>query len=159
MTTVILFALAIAGLLISLRKDKSRTIQSIKSARGMMGNMLWDVVGILLLIGLILAIIPPATIEQLLGNESGILATIGAAITGTITLIPAFIAFPLMGSLKANGAGILTLTAFVTTLTMVGFVTYPLESKTFGHEFAIKRNVLSFVFALIIAFGMGVMYR
>ncbi len=109
MTTVILFGLAIAGLLISLKKDKSRTIQSIKSARGMMGNMIGDVVGILLLIGLILAIIPPTTIERLLGNESGILATIGAAITGTITLIPAFIAFPLMGSLKANGAGILTL--------------------------------------------------
>lgn len=158
MTTAILFGLTITGLIISIKKDKSKTISSIKGAKGMMGNMIWDVIGILLLIGLILAIIPPTTIEGLLGSESGLLATVGAAVTGTITLIPAFIAFPLMGSLKANGAGILTLTAFVTTLTMVGFITYPIESKAFGSDFAIKRNVLSFLFALLIAFGMGVFY-
>lgn len=156
MTTVILFGVTIAALIVSLYKDKVKTLDTIKSAKGMMGSMLSDIIGVLLLIGLILSLVPPEKIESLIGSGSGFLATIGAAVVGTITLIPAFVAFPLIGSLKANGAGIITLTAFLTTLTMVGFVTFPLESKTFGKSFAIKRNVLSFIFALLIALGVGV---
>jgi uncharacterized membrane protein YraQ (UPF0718 family) len=156
MTTIILFIIAIGALIISLFKDKLKTLNSIKSAKGMMKGMLSDIIGVLLLIGLILSLVPPEKIESLIGSGSGFFATIGAALVGTITLIPAFVAFPLIGSLKANGAGIITLTAFLTTLTMVGFVTFPLESKTFGRKFAVKRNLLSFIFAIIIAVGLGV---
>jgi uncharacterized membrane protein YraQ (UPF0718 family) len=46
--------------------------------------------------------------------------------------------------------------AFLTTLTMVGVVTYPLESREFGAQFALTRNVLSFISALMIAAVMGV---
>ncbi|WP_066498688.1 permease [Abyssisolibacter fermentans] len=155
MSTILLILLTAIALIVSLYKDKEKTLNSIKNAKGMISSMLSDVIGVLLLIGLILTIIPPGKIESLLGNGSGFIATIGAAVVGTITLIPAFVAFPLVGSLKANGAGIVTLTAFLTTLTMVGFVTFPLESKTFGKWFAIKRNVLSFIFALIIAIIVG----
>ncbi|GMQ64823.1 MULTISPECIES: permease [Vallitalea] len=156
MTTVILFIITIGALIISLVKDRSKTLNSIKSAKGMMKGMLSDIIGVLLLIGLILSLVPPEKIESLIGSGSGFLATLGAALVGTITLIPAFVAFPLIGSLKANGAGIITLTAFLTTLTMVGFVTFPLESKTFGRKFAVKRNVVSFIFAILIAVGLGV---
>ncbi|WBW97323.1 permease [Oceanirhabdus sp. W0125-5] len=155
MTTIILLITTIIALVISLFKDKEKTIGTMKQARGMMGSMISDIVGVLLLIGLILAIIPPDKIESMIGSGSNFLATIVSAFVGTITLIPAFVAFPLIGSLKSNGAGIMTLTAFLTTLTMVGFVTLPLEKETFGKEFAIKRNVLSFVFALIIAVVVG----
>ncbi|WP_105617688.1 permease [Vallitalea okinawensis] len=156
MTTIILLIATVVVLVVSLHKDKAKTLNSIKKAKGMMSSMLSDIIGILLLIGLILAIIPPERIESLLGTESSFFATLGAAIVGTITLIPAFVAFPLIGSLKANGAGLVTLTAFLTTLTMVGFVTFPLESSTFGKSFAIKRNVLSFLFAIVIALAVGV---
>lgn len=156
MTTVILIVTTLIALALSIFKDKEKTIKAIKGAKGMMKNMISDIVAILLLIGLILAIIPPEKIESLIGNGSNIFATIGAAIIGTITLIPAFVAFPLVGSLKNNGAGIVTLTAFLTTLTMVGFLTFSLETKNFGKKFAIKRNLLSFVFAIIIALCVGV---
>lgn len=155
-TTLILMILTLIALGISLNKDKKKTIKSIKRAKGMMKNMTSNIVGILLLIGLILAIIPPEKIESMIGSGSNFIATIGAALVGTITLIPAFVAFPLIGSLKSNGAGIVTLTAFLTTLTMVGFVTFPLESNTFGKNFAIKRNLLSFMFAILIALFVGV---
>ncbi|MBK5201554.1 MAG: hypothetical protein JJE21_08500 [Spirochaetaceae bacterium] len=46
--------------------------------------------------------------------------------------------------------------AFLTTLTMVGVVTYPLGKKTFGSKFTITRNVLSFTFVIFIALVMGV---
>ncbi|HDH27594.1 MAG TPA: permease, partial [Euryarchaeota archaeon] len=44
----------------------------------------------------------------------------------------------------------------ITTLTMVGFVTLPLEIKVLGKKLAILRNLFSFIIALIIAVIMGV---
>ena len=156
MSTVILIALAVIALGVSLKKDKNKTFKTIKQARNMMKGMLSDIVGILLLIGLVLTLIPSETIESLIGSESGFLAVVLSAILGTITLIPAFVAFPLIGSLKSSGAGIVTLTAFLTTLTMVGFLTMPLEIKTFGKKFTFIRNGVSFVFAILIALSVGV---
>lgn len=156
MTTFILIGLALVALLLSFRKDKTKTLTSIKAAKNMMKGMVSDIIGILLLIGLLLSLLPASLIESTIGAQSGILAVFVSALVGTITLIPAFVAFPLIGSLKASGAGVMTLTAFLTTLTMVGFVTMPLEIKSFGKKFAIVRNSLSFVFAILIALVMGV---
>ncbi|SHJ78011.1 permease [Tepidibacter formicigenes] len=155
-STVLLILSTIIALGISLKKDKNKTIQSIGKARGMMGGMISDIIGILLLIGLILALIPPDKIRLVLGGENLILTTVGAATIGTITLIPAFVAFPLIGSLKDSGANILVLTAFLTTLTMVGFITFPIEKDIFGKKFATWRNIISFITAILIALGMGV---
>jgi len=71
-------------------------------------------------------------------------------------LIPAFVAFPLVGSFVDVGASIIPAVAFLTTLTMVGIVTFPLEKKEFGFKFSLVRNILSFISALLIAAVMGV---
>ena len=155
MATLLLIGSTLVGLGFSLKKDRNLTLKTLISARKMMGGMLSDIVGILLLIGLMLAWLPPHVIQKYVGEASGFLALFMAGFFGTITLIPAFVAFPLIGSLRDNGAGIMTLTAFLTTLTMVGFITFPLEKKTFGFKFAFVRNSLSFIFALIIAFLVG----
>ncbi len=54
------------------------------------------------------------------------------AMIGTITIIPAFIAFPLADSLVESGANLVAVAAFITTLTMVGFTTLPIEIEHFG---------------------------
>ena len=156
-----LFTLAMWGITliltgIALIKNKEKTLQSMKSSKGMMANMLVSIVSIILLIGLILTLIPPSAIEQALGSSNQVLASLVAAIAGSITLIPAFVAFPLVGSLVDAGASIVPGVAFLTTLTMVGLVTFPLEKQEFGTKFAVTRNGVSFVFALLIAIGMGV---
>jgi len=139
-----------------MKKDKNRTLNSIKMSRGMMKNSGSDIIGILFLIGLLLTFIPPETIQQYMGESSSLLSTIISAIVGSITLIPAFVAFPLVASLVDAGASILPVVAFLTTLTMVGFITFPLEKKEFGLKFALTRNLFSFVFAIVIALFMGV---
>ena len=100
--------------------------------------------------------IPPETIKSVLGSANTLMSTVVSALVGSITLIPAFVAFPLVGSLVDAGASIIPGVAFLTTLTMVGVVTFPLEKKEFGAKFALTRNVLSFGFAIIIALTMGV---
>ncbi len=127
-----------------------------KKSKGMMGNMIGEIVAIIFMIGLVLTFIPPESIKAVLGSSNTVYSTIAAAVVGSVTLIPAFVAFPLVGSLVDVGASIVPAVAFLTTLTMVGIVTFPLEKKEFGLKFAITRNLLSFVSALIISLFMGV---
>ncbi len=141
---------------ISIIKDKKKTLNSMKMAKNMMGNMMGQIIGILFMIGLILTFIPPEMIKQYLGGANVIIASIVSAFVGSITLIPAFVAFPLVGSLVDMGASVVPAVAFLTTLTMVGLITFPLEKQEFGFKFAAVRNSLSFVFAIIIAMMMGV---
>ena len=95
--------------------------------------------------------------KSVLGQSDQFISTIVSAVVGSITLIPAFVAFPLVGSFVDIGAGIVPAVAFLTTLTMVGVVTFPLEKQEFGLKFAVTRNTLSFLFAVMIALAMGVL--
>jgi uncharacterized membrane protein YraQ (UPF0718 family) len=154
--TVSLWGITGTAFIASLVKDKQKTFNSMKMAKGMMKNMVGQIIGILLLIGLILTFIPPEVIKSTLGESNTFISTIVSALAGSITLIPAFVAFPLVGSLVDAGASIIPAVAFLTTLTMVGLVTFPLEKREFGLKFAIIRNIFSFVFAIMIALAMGV---
>lgn len=141
---------------ISFAKNKEKTVEAMKRSKSMMGSMLSQIVAIIMLIGLVLTIIPPELIKTTLGNANENSAVIFAALVGSVTLIPAFVAFPLIGSLVDVGASIVPAVAFLTTLTMVGIVTFPLERSTFGTKFAVSRNLLSFFLAVGIALTMGV---
>jgi len=154
--TVSLWGITGAAFIASLVKDKQKTFNSMKMAKGMMKNMVGQIIGILLLIGLILTFIPPEVIKNVLGESNLFISTVISALVGSITLIPAFVAFPLVGSLVDAGASIIPAVAFLTTLTMVGLVTFPLEKREFGLKFATIRNIFSFVFAIMIALAMGV---
>lgn len=146
-----------AGFLIfSLIKDKERTKKVFKKAFGMGQGLIVSIVSIVFLIGLVLTILPPQEIAVFAQEQDMLLSTVTSAAFGTITLIPAFIAFPLVGTLVDAGVSIVPSVAFLTTLTMVGVVTFPLEKNEFGAKFAITRNALSFAFAVLIALVMGV---
>lgn len=142
-------------LVISLFKDKAKTKKALKMALGMGKGMAVSIFSIVFAIGLILTLLPPEQIAAYLSDQSVLLATVGGAFLGTITLVPAFIAFPLVGTLVNAGVSVVPAVAFLTTLTMVGIVTFPLEKKAFGIKFTAIRNGLSFVFAIVIALIMG----
>ncbi len=154
--TIAIWVITVTWFIISMVKDKKKTLRSIKMSSSMMKNMVGEIIGILFLIGLLLTFIPPESIKRYLGESNTLVATLAAALVGSITLVPAFVAFPLVGSLIKVGASIIPAVAFLTTLTMVGIVTFPLEKKEFGIKFTIVRNCLSFVFAIAIALVMGV---
>ncbi|MGI6129111.1 MAG: permease [bacterium] len=154
--TIVFWVFSLIWLGVSIIKDKKKTLTAIKMSSGMMKHMVGEIIAILFLIGLILTFMPPETIKQYAGQSNYIITTIVFALVGCITLIPAFVAFPLAGSLVNAGANIVPVVAFLTTLTMVGIVTFPLEKKAFGVKFTLIRNSLSFVFAIIIALIMGV---
>lgn len=141
---------------ISFAKNKTKTKQALKMAFNMGKGMAISIFSIIFAIGLILTLFPPENIAAFVGKQSAVVATVASALLGTITLVPAFIAFPLVGTLVNAGVGIVPSVAFLTTLTMVGVVTLPLEKKEFGLKFTVVRNGFSFIFAIIIALVMGV---
>ena len=155
--TIVFWVIAVAMFTISLKKNKKKTFEAMKKSKGMMGNIMGEIVAIIFIIGLVLTFIPPETIKTVLGSSNTIISTFISAIVGSITLIPAFVAFPLIGSLVNVGASIVPAVAFLTTLTMVGIVTFPLEKREFGTKFALVRNILSFGFAILISLVMGVL--
>jgi len=154
--TYILYALAIVGLLISFLKDRKKTKAALMKAWKSFENILPQILTIFLIIGFALAIFPPETIRKLLGAESGFLGILAAALIGSITLMPGFVAFPLAAALLKSGAGYMQLAAFVSTLMMVGVITIPIERKTFGLKATITRNASAFVFSFVVAVVMGV---
>lgn len=154
--TIVFWIIAIILTVVSFIKDKKKTVAAMKKSKSMMGHMLGEIIAIIFLIGLVITLIPPETIRQVLGSANTFISTVVSAVVGSITLIPAFVAFPLVGSLVDVGASIVPAVAFLTTLTMVGMVTFPLEKKAFGTKFAVTRNALSFGFAVMIALTMGV---
>lgn len=154
--TILIWLVTLIFLGVSFVKDKGKTKQALKMSFAMGKGMLPSILTIIFAVGLILTILPPADIATFVGKQHVLVATIAASIFGSITLIPAFIAFPIVGTLVGAGVGVVPSVSFLTTLTMVGFVTFPLEKKEFGTKFTIVRNGLSFVFAILIALVMGV---
>ncbi|MDY0236442.1 MAG: permease [Gudongella sp.] len=156
-TIITIYGLLGIFLIISLLKSKKNTLKAFKIGGRALVKSAPSLLAVLGIVGLTLGILTPETISKLVGAEAGFTATIFAAVLGAITLIPSLIAFPLAGSLLRSGATIMTISAFITTLVMVGLVTAPLEIKELGKKFTLLRNGLGFISALIIAGIMGVL--
>jgi uncharacterized membrane protein YraQ (UPF0718 family) len=154
-TAWIVNVLALFGLVLSLIEDRRKTVRAL-AAGGRAALQIVPAVGtVILAIGLLLGFVPSDAIAQFLGTKHGFAGTFLIALLGAVLYMPALAAFPLAGSLLKSGASVTSVAAFITTLTMVGTVTLPLEVKVFGKKFTFLRNGLSFGIALLIAAIMG----
>ncbi len=155
LTIFLINLVALLSLVFAFIKDKKKARQSLKIALMSFINMLPMLLIIVIIIGLILGFLSPESISNIVGAQSGFLGVIFTGLFGALMQIPALMAFPLSDSLLEKGASITIVATFITTLTMVGMVTLPLEIKELGKRFAILRNVFSFIIAIIIALIMG----
>lgn len=153
--TIIFYSLAAALLIVSLIKSREKTKKALKKAWKAFENILPQMIGIIVLVGILLALLDTETISVLIGAKSGWTGVVIAAVLGGITLMPGFIAFPTAALLIASGAGYMQIGAFVSSLMMVGTVTLPVEFKYFGKKAALWRNALALIFAFAVAFVIG----
>ncbi|HKL60049.1 MAG TPA: permease [Sphaerochaeta sp.] len=154
-TIIIIYSFLAVGLIFSLAKSKEKTKKAFKVALKSLLKTAPALLAMLGIVGLILGLLTPEKISSLIGAEAGFMATIIAAVIGAVTLIPSLVAFPLAGSLLRSGATVMTISAFITTLVMVGVVTAPMEMKVLGKRFTLLRNGLGILAALLIASLMG----
>jgi uncharacterized membrane protein YraQ (UPF0718 family) len=154
-----LYLLAVIFLMVSYKRDKKKTKMALKKAWKSFENIVPQFLTILAFLGMVLALLSPDVISHLLGQKAGWQGMIIASIIGSITLMPAFIAFPIAAMLLKNGAGLAQIAVFVSTLMMVGIVTLPLEMKYFGKKISIMRNIFAYLFSFIVALVIGVVLR
>ncbi|MCX6383001.1 MAG: permease [Actinobacteria bacterium] len=150
-----LYLIAISFLIFSFVKDKKKTKTALLKAWKSFENILPMLLGIIIIVGILIAVLDPQLIAKLIGKNSGFLGVLILAVIGSVALIPGFIAFPTAALLLNGGAGYMQIGAFISTLMMVGVITIPLEIKYFGKKVTIIRNILAFLFSFLVAFVIG----
>jgi len=157
-TMYLLYILTGLCLLLSFIKSRRKSAQALKIAWKKFSRLVPAFSLMLVLVGIALTLIPDRLILEYLGGR-GIWTAAGiAALFGSITMIPGFIAFPLSGILHAKGVAYMVLSAFTTTLMMVGVATLPVEQAYTGMRVALVRNLISLVLALIVALVTGLYF-
>ena len=155
MTSYILYGLCIMLLLISFSKDKEKTKKAVKNGLKSWEKIMPQFLSITIVISIILAILKPEIISNLIGESSSILGVLLSSVIGSIAIMPTFVAFSTGNTLIQSGAGYAQVSALISTLTMVGLLTYTLESEYIGKKAAFYRNFFAFLFSFIVAIFMG----
>lgn len=145
-------------LLLSFLFDRSKTKKALFMAYKRFIFISPSFLAMLIFVSIILFIFPQEKIIMYLSYGNYTVNIILAALVGSITVMPGFVAFPLAGILKNSGISFTIIAAFTTTLMMVGTLTFPVEATYLGKKVALVRNAISFVIALIIALLIGIYF-
>ncbi|MCK4297453.1 MAG: permease [Candidatus Marinimicrobia bacterium] len=154
-TAIFINIFALSCLIVALIKDRTKTKQALTAALKSFFRILPTVLIIIIFIGLLLGFVPQSQISKIIGEQAGFGGVLVVALLGAFLHIPSLISFPLTASLLKSGASVTSVAVFITTLTMIGVLTLPLEIKEFGKKMALLRNGISFVIAIIIGIIMG----
>jgi len=154
------YTYAITGLivLISFITSREKTLKAVKIAITKFTKIFPAFLTMLIFVSFILFLFPDEVISNYLGHSSKSISVFLASLFGSITIMPGFIAFPLSGILLNKGVSYMVLSAFTTTLMMVGILTYPIEKEYFGMKVTIIRNIISFFIALAVAIMTGIFF-
>lgn len=143
---------------LSLFASRRKTAQALRIALKRFMRIAPAFVVMLVLVAVVLYLLPEQTMLRTLSPENR-WAAVGAALgVGSVSIMPGFIAFPLCGVFLERGALYMVLSAFSTTLMMVGVVTFPVEKSYLGGRLALIRNLTSLLIALAVAVATGLVF-
>ena len=108
------------------------------------------IIGVILLLSLVQVYIPAEFMAKLFTGNIFIDPVIGATI-GSIMAGNPITSYITAGTLLSSGVTLVAILAFIIAWVTVGLVQLPAESLMLGKKFAIWRNVLAFISAIIIA--------
>ena len=158
MFTLILYSTALIFLFLSWRKSREKTRAALRKAWKSCVGVLPLFFAILLCMGFLLAFVDESVIRQVVGKESGMLGIALSGLIGSVTLIPAFAAYPAAAELLRVTGGYAQITMLITSLMMVGIVTLPMESRFFGLKAALWRNGRGLVYSFALAVFVGAVF-
>jgi len=109
--------------------------------------MLLSVIG---LMGLFEALVTPEMIQSVFKGSVLSDTLIGTGV-GAISVGQPFLSYAIGGELLDEGVSLYAVTAFILSFVTLGLIQLPLEWSLFGTRFTVLRNILSFIFALLIS--------
>jgi len=117
-------------------------------------------IGVLLFVALIITAIPKSFYTKIFTGNTITDPLIGA-IFGSIVAGNPLTSYVIGGELLKQGISLIAITAFILAWVTVGVVQFPAEILMLGKRFALVRNLVSFIMAIIIAalvvFTLGLM--
>lgn len=155
-----LFPVVVVILLaISFLRDRRKTVKAVRIATKRFMAILSLFIVVSVLTSVALGILSETTIQSILGSAANRWVATGiAALVGSVAIMPGFVAFPLGAILRNNGVLYMVISAFTTTLMMVGILTFPIEQAFLGTRVAIIRNGIGFIIALLVATVTGIVF-
>ncbi len=120
-----------------------------KSALSFLG-MAPLLLGVIGLVGLFQVLVTPKMLASLFrGNP--LADTLIGTLTGAVAAGNPVVSYLLGGELLAQGISLYAVSAFILSWVTLGFIQLPAEVEVFGGRFTLYRNILAFVFTMLIA--------
>lgn len=113
--------------------------------------------GMLLLVGLVVTFLPHSLSRELFSGMP-LLDALEGAVFGSLATGQPVVSYILGKGLLEAGIGWVAVTALILSWVTVGIVQLPAESMMLGLRFAVWRNGISFVLAVIVALLVGFMF-
>ncbi len=149
--------LVVASYFYAFKKDENKAKKGILKGWKQFLNQIPLLVAIFLLVGIFDKFVPKSIVINLVGKGKGFMSVLRASILGSIIMGPASSAYPFGAVLLNKGATIAATAVFLDAWVMVGVVTFPFEVSVFGKKFAVIRNVLAFVGAIVVGIITGLL--
>jgi len=111
-------------------------------------------IAMVLLVSIVFVAVPKEFYSKIFTKNIILDPIIGASI-GSVAAGNPITSYIVGGELLNNGISLLAVLAFILAWVTVGFVQFPAESLMLGRKFAIFRNLISFVAAIVIAILMS----
>ena len=106
--------------------------------------------GVIGLVGLFQVLVTPKMLAALFrGNP--MTDTLIGTLTGAAAAGNPVVSYLLGGELLAQGISLYAVSAFILSWVTLGFIQLPAEVEVFGSRFTLYRNILAFIFTMLIA--------
>lgn len=127
--------------------------QKIKECAYQAGQNLWRATPLILSLLLFISILSQVLTKEFYAGifTGSFLDPLIGSLVGSISVGAPVISYIIGGEMLNQGVSLIAITAFIISWVSVGVITFPVESKYLGKKFAFVRNLLSFIFSMIVA--------
>ncbi len=130
--------------------DKKNILSSLNKAFKSFGTSLPMLFGVILAIGLFQTYVSSRVFREVFTGEL-LLDTVMGSIIGSISAGNAVTSYIIGGELVKEDVSLIAVTAFIVAWVTVGIIQLPAEAAILGRRFAWLRNILAFVFSVLVA--------
>jgi len=127
-----------------------RFLKELKKALLGLVSLLPMIVGVMLLVGLFETFITKKMLLSIF-TANPIEDTLIGTFAGAVAVGQAIISYIIGGELLKDGISMYAVAAFMLSWVTLGFVQLPAEVTVFGGRFTLYRNILTFIFTIIVA--------
>ncbi|HUU28462.1 MAG TPA: hypothetical protein VM123_11680 [archaeon] len=132
------------------RQEEKSILTSFSKAGKSFSGSAPVLLGVIFLIGLFQAFVSKETLTSVFTGGMFRDTLIGTVI-GSISAGNPITSYIIGGELLNSGVSLFAVVAFITAWVTVGIIQYPAEAGILGKRFAFLRNLLSFIFAILVS--------